>query len=944
MSRFISVLSFVFVTAISLLAPELLLAQKPDFVAFESGPVRPLALLPDGSRLFITNIPDGRIEVFHASQKGLEFSESIAVGLEPVAVNPRNDSEVWVVNHLSDSVSVIDVSSIPGRIKRTLLVGDEARDVVFGGENRSRAFVTTAHRGQNSPVDLDFYTPGVGRADVWVFDADDLGLSPGGDATTILQLFSDGPRALAATPDGSRVYAAAFYSGNQTSIVNPDLICKDPFGGGPCEVQPPGAPSGLVSPGSLPPPNENVGGVAAPHVALIVRWNPESEAFEDELGRSWRSVMPFTLADQDVFEIDAMADPPVTTKAFTGVGTVIYNMAVNPASGKIYVSNTEAFNEVRFEPSVVGHQHESRVTVIDPASGTVEPRHLNKHIDYNQVPSTEGVRQKSLSLPLNMVVSQDGNTLYVAAFGSGKIGVFDTAKLEDDSFEPSASDHIKIEGGGVAGLALDEERERLYAHTRFDNAVVVIDLVTRREIQRVPLHNPEPQHVVQGRPFLYDATLTSSNGEASCATCHVFGHWDALAWDLGDPNAPLTTRSLPTAQALGELVELPFHPLKGPMTTQSLRGMKNHGAMHWRGDRVGEEPFDSAQAFKTFNPPFVSLLGRDQQLSDAEMQVFTDFMLDVIPPPNPNRNLDNSLTEAQQAGADEFFREDACLNCHRLDPNQRIFGTIGLFDGNALTDELIQQVMKIPQLRNLYDKVGSFNFTLGIEPGDSLGPQVRGFGSGFDGATPVLPLGTVQQPHLNFLMVFPSNMNPIVGQQITASNTMFSAVEARIDLLMERAQLGECDLVVSGVIDEMSRSWLMTEQVTFQPDSSKEAAVTHDSLVQQIESGAVLTYSCVPPGSGLRIALDRDRDGFFNADERAVRADPASVLNTPRTGCLGDCDGSEAVTVDEIIRAVGIALGNEPIDVCYRFDPDADEMVTVDEIIGGIASALDGCS
>ena len=30
-----------------------------------------------------------------------------------------------------------------------------------------------------------------------------------------------------------------------------------------------------------------------------------------------------------------------------------------------------------------------------------------------------------------------------------------------------------------------------------------------------------------------------------------------------------------------------FHPLKGPMTTQSLRGMVGAGAMHWCGDRNG---------------------------------------------------------------------------------------------------------------------------------------------------------------------------------------------------------------------------------------------------------------------------------------------------------------------------------------------------------------------
>lgn len=62
-----------------------------------------------------------------------------------------------------------------GRVVRTLLVGDEPRDIVFAGPGRNRAFVTTAHRGQNVPDDPQLQTPGVGRADVWVFDADRLG-------------------------------------------------------------------------------------------------------------------------------------------------------------------------------------------------------------------------------------------------------------------------------------------------------------------------------------------------------------------------------------------------------------------------------------------------------------------------------------------------------------------------------------------------------------------------------------------------------------------------------------------------------------------------------------------------------------------------------------------------------------------------------------------------
>src|SRR5437016_956275 len=81
----------------------------------------------------------------------------------------RSDDEVWVVNLLSDSVSVVEIDEHESRVVRTLDVGDEPRDIVFAGPHGSRAFVTVAHRGQNVPFDPQLTTPGVGRADVWVY-------------------------------------------------------------------------------------------------------------------------------------------------------------------------------------------------------------------------------------------------------------------------------------------------------------------------------------------------------------------------------------------------------------------------------------------------------------------------------------------------------------------------------------------------------------------------------------------------------------------------------------------------------------------------------------------------------------------------------------------------------------------------------------------------------
>ena len=87
--------------------------QAADFIAFESGPVRPMALSPDGHMLFAVNTPDNRLEIFGVDDGGtLAHSASVAVGMEPVAVAVRDASEVWVVNHLSDSVSIVNVAGL----------------------------------------------------------------------------------------------------------------------------------------------------------------------------------------------------------------------------------------------------------------------------------------------------------------------------------------------------------------------------------------------------------------------------------------------------------------------------------------------------------------------------------------------------------------------------------------------------------------------------------------------------------------------------------------------------------------------------------------------------------------------------------------------------------------------------------------------------------------
>jgi YVTN family beta-propeller protein len=883
-----------------------------SFVTFESGQVRPLAMSPDGARLFVVNTPDGRLEIFNIGLAGLAPAASVPVGMEPVAVAARSNTEVWVVNHLSDSISIIDLSTTPPRVVRTLLVGDEPRDIVFAGPGRNRAFITTAHRGQNIPFDPQLTTAGVGRADVWAFDATNLGATLGGTPLSIVTLFTDTPRALAVSPSGGTVYAAGFHTGNRTTTLQ----------------------EGVVSTG-LGLPTTDSESLTGPATGLIVKNNGSN--WLDPVGRDWTSSLRFNLPDRDVFVIDANANPPVSTNSFAGVGTVLFNMAVNPVSGKLYVSNTDARNEVRFEgarpasgpgstvTTVQGHLHEARISVI--AGTTVTSRHLNKHINYSVRPAPAGTKDKSLATPTGMAVTANGSTLYVAALGSNKIGIFDTTQLENDSFTPDAANHISLPGGGPTGVVLDETRGRLYTLTRFNNAVAMVALASKTQLASYSLHNPEPAHVVNGRPFLYDAFNTSSNGEASCASCHAFGDFDSLAWDLGDPLGPTLTNPNPDGP-IGASSNF-YAPMKGPMTTQSLRGMANHGPMHWRGDRTfahsGGNALDENGAFREFNVAFEGLLGRTGPLATTEMQAFADFALEITYPPNPVRALDNSLTTTQNAGRSHFFvgapgGSLICNQCHTLDPANGFFGSSGL-----MSFESEPQDFKTPHLRNLYQKVGMFgqaNVGVLFGPGDDshMGDQVRGFGYLHDGSIDTLfrfhsialfgldpnEVTEVEQ----FMFVMDSNLAPIVGQQTTLTDTNSATVGPRIDLMIARASASESDLIVKGVIAGQPRGWKLNNGSTSYQGDNGVAINDADLRTLAATPAQSLTFTSVPFGSGTRAGVDRDLDGVLDASDNCPAAVNADQLDSDADARGDVCDNCTTLANADQRDTDGDGFGN----------------------------------
>jgi YVTN family beta-propeller protein len=168
--------------------------SEPEMINYESPHVHPIDASPDGTKLAVCNTTDGHVEIFSTTGDELELVRSVRVGLDPVTVRFRNDSELWVVNHVSDSVNIIDLTNYT--VVNTLSVGDEPADLVFA-EDPQRVYVTCSSENK-----------------VLIYDPGNLKTQP-----EVITIEGEDPRSLAVSPDGTKVYVAVFESGNSTTVL-----------------------------------------------------------------------------------------------------------------------------------------------------------------------------------------------------------------------------------------------------------------------------------------------------------------------------------------------------------------------------------------------------------------------------------------------------------------------------------------------------------------------------------------------------------------------------------------------------------------------------------------------------------------------------------------------------------------------------------------------------
>ena len=867
-----------------LVIPPLSLQEQGAYVNFESPPVAPLAASADGSVLVVANTPLNAVQVFETQfgpDEVLHLEQTIQVGIDPVALafEPgTNGNIVWVSNFVSDDLSIVNLTT--GSVETVIELGDEPSRIVFSPD-RSTAFVLL--EGGAPTFDGEFISPSPALA---VVDVASRSL------VTTVDLACDTPRGMVMDGDRGLLYISALHSGNNTTVVGEPLLHFFSDGSEPewipslQVVRDFSLTAGIfaASPELSPWPEPSTVGNAPLHERIVPdAGRPSGWAdIVDVLTSGTGTLDPAVVAayesefavtngadilqriideapdtvDHDilVYDITAAASPTLLGIG-SGVGTLLTGMALNPVTGELLVTNLEALNEVRHEINLRGHYMDHEVVKVSPYPN-LSSQAFNLHdgvAGFNDVGNANLDAQAwSLANPVDIAITPDGQHVFVAALGTGRVGLLDPNTMRVQAV-------IDV-GAGTRALIYDPALKRVYTYNRTDNTVTTLDASqpTLEPHDTVLLFNPEPKDIREGRDFLY-STRFSNNFSSSCAMCHVDSHLDALAWDLSDPLGELGPAPSNLVDQNGQ--PLMNHPVKGPMVTMSLRGLRNHNAYHWRGDKP---------QFESFNSAFDTLLG-GTGLTTQQMADYREFIDTVAYAPNPFYTRDNRFKDPRAVNGAVVYLNN-CAGCHTLE-NDGTLRIVGLSDdaGLDLTPEpFFAQLQEMTQLRGVHRK-----FDMDIYNG--FGMIHDGRERRHDNNHPIETFTQTFFPNITdsetqdliaFLNAFQSNVMSVVGWQVRVDASDIPTPE--IELMVAQGTLVTpiADVIARGVIQGRAVGYAME----IDPDTLEAMFRSDVNVLHNLNEliglarlpGNYLVFEAVPLGSARRMGIDADMDCVLN--------------------------------------------------------------------------------
>ena len=615
-----------FVLAVFAAAPLLAAAAPPDprpgvgHPGFLSPHVNPLAVV--NGHLFVANTPADTLDVIEIASRSV--IRRIPVGIQPVSVVARPDGrEVWVANHVSDSVSVIDTA--PESLTRFHVIAtiqdldpltlatrfDEPAGIAFA--DNSKAYVALSSENRVAVID-------VAQRSV----------------VKSLLIPAQDPRAIQVRK--GKLYVAPFESHNRTQL----------------------------SGGRGEPDGDLVTFDAWEH---SIRHNNVLS-----LGSIVDIVKHPDVPDRDLFVFDTATDGLIET--VEGLGTLLYGLAVD-GSGRVFLAQTDARNDANGR---AGTKHQgltelenrpflNRITSVLPGSG--EPP---RFYDLEPLPPEQPADGTALATPFGLRVSDDGQTIVATAAGSGMLFTLDVAS-------GAVLGRVTV-GFWPDGVVLECDSSgapvRAWVLAAFSNEVTLVDLTDREHpaaVATIPLADPTPEPLRLGK-IAFHTAATSTTKTFSCASCHPDGHTDHLLWVLDTPVVSGGNQIMPrsTMPCRGLRDTAPFHWDGIPGDPY---GGINSASVH-RGVAANSDAADPsspvrhlidgglASTMRLAGDEGINDEGKPGTLSAAERDAMAAFLLDIPYPP------------AQRRRGRQFHR-----NVHRPPRRPRLAAAAGDLDGGG---------------------------------------------------------------------------------------------------------------------------------------------------------------------------------------------------------------------------------------------------------------------
>ncbi len=674
--------------------------EQPGAQLFESPQADPLAVSPDGTLLYAAITTAGVVRVIDAAT--LSPVATIEVGVDPVSVALRPDgSELWVANHVSDSVSVI--SLVPGpthhKVVETIqsvdaanLISDFDEPVGIAFANDDKAYVALSSRNRIAIVDANAY-----------------------QVTGFLALNAQEPRALRVR--GGLLFVPAFESGNRSELsscigtpVPGDTQCTFDF------------------------------------TQANFAQNPQLVGFDVDIAKD--PLMP----DRDLFVFDTASDARLAT--VEGVGTLLYGLAVS-STGKVFVAQTDARNAENGRAGTRGDVLDdldnrmflNQIGVVDCSGGSCDAPTV---IELEPLPPAQPAAGRQVATPYAIQISADDQVLLATAASSSRV-------FSVDANDGTLLDVIDV-GHGPRGIALRSDPATgapltAWVLNTLDNSISKLDVSDPANLVETKRFSyagdPTPAAIKAGRIAFNDAA-GSTTGTFSCASCHPDGHVDQLLWVIGaqctfsgcDQQEPRTTMPV-----RGLKNTLPLHwdgTLGDPFA--GINGETGTGAS------APANCGDDQSCFRQLvNASLAGVMcsqgacpsndvGEPGGLSDAERDAMATYLQSIQYPPARTRRFDDQLTVEAVRGFSDFFENKGGVNppgngglgpetcadsgggCHALPHGA---GTASVFVGGfeaptmrGITDRFVEFSAGVTAVRDVLESVS-------IDPAGPTGPATE---------------------------------------------------------------------------------------------------------------------------------------------------------------------------------------------------------------------------